>query len=256
MFEFDFQSAPSVREVAEDVISREAPEEGRIPLMVTPNVDQVVKLNRAENKALKKRLLKAQWILPDGQPIVAMSKIKFGRNGLETRLTGSDFFPVIWELLKQRPEVPVLFVLPNEELGERFTAERPNTAYYAPPFFDLKDEEAFVEVMDQVKAAQEELGAAYVFIGLGMPKQEHIAIALFDYLSSLSQPLPKTFLLGASFEFYWGVKKRAPKIYQKLGIEFVHRIITEPRRMAKRYLVDDLAIIPIGFRELFKKAQS
>jgi len=65
--------------------------------------------------------------------------------------------------------------------------------------------------------------------------------------------LPKTFLLGASFEFYLGTKKRAPMFYQKMGIEFVHRVITEPRRMVKRYLIDDLAFIPIAIREMRKK---
>jgi N-acetylglucosaminyldiphosphoundecaprenol N-acetyl-beta-D-mannosaminyltransferase len=88
---------------------------------------------------------------------------------------------------------------------------------------------------------------------LGFPKQEHIALEMFRRLRSSGKPLPKTFLLGASFEFYWGTKKRAPMFYQRMGIEFVHRIISEPRRLAKRYLWDDLPFLGIAISELRKK---
>jgi N-acetylglucosaminyldiphosphoundecaprenol N-acetyl-beta-D-mannosaminyltransferase len=107
--------------------------------------------------------------------------------------------------------------------------------------------------MNEVMSKIDEQGADYVFIGLGFPKQEHIALEMFRRLRSSGKPLPKTFLLGASFEFYWGTKKRAPMFYQRMGIEFVHRIISEPRRLAKRYLWDDLPFLGIAISELRKK---
>jgi len=254
MLGFDFYSAKDVKVIADFVHRDEITEEGIIPLMVTPNVDQIVRLDRKENHELREKLKKARWILPDGQPVIALSRIKFGKEkGLEARLTGSDFFPVMWKILKEDDSKRVLFVLPREDLGERFIDERPNTFYYAPPFFKLQNKEEFEEVMTKVMSFFAEDPPEYVFVGLGFPKQENIALEIFNRLKVQNKKLPKTFLLGASFEFYWGTKKRAPMFYQKAGIEFVHRIITEPRRLAKRYLWDDLPFLGIAISELRKK---
>lgn len=254
MLGFNFYSAKDVKTIADFVYQDEINEDGIIPLMVTPNVDQIVRLDRKENHSLREKLKTARWILPDGQPVIALSRIKFGKEqGLEARLTGSDFFPEMWGVLKDNPSVNVLFVLPREDLGERFREERPNTRYYAPPFFKLENTAEFDEVMTNVMSFFDENPPEYVFVGLGFPKQENIALEMFNRLKAEGKKLPKTFLLGASFEFYWGTKKRAPMFYQKAGIEFVHRIISEPRRLAKRYLWDDLPFLGIAISELRKK---
>lgn len=253
LFDFNFYAADSLDLIAEDVLKKSGSEDGKLPLMVTPNVDQLVNLERKEHAELRKMLENAQWILPDGQPLVTMSKIVYGReHGIPIRLTGSDFFPIIWKMLRDREE-PVAIVLPKAELGRRLQAENPNTTFYAPPYFKLEDRKTFEEVVEAAAALFAEKPVSYLFIGLGFPKQEHLALRLFEVLGERGIPLPKTFLLGASFEFYLGTKKRAPMIYQRMGIEFVHRVISEPRRMVKRYLIDDLAFIPIAYRELRKK---
>ncbi|MGB6037122.1 MAG: WecB/TagA/CpsF family glycosyltransferase [Cryomorphaceae bacterium] len=254
MLGFNFYSAKDVKVIADFVYKDEVTEEGVIPLMVTPNVDQIVRLDRKENHPLREKLKNARWILPDGQPVIALSRIKFGKEkGLQARLTGSDFFPEMWGILKNDESKRVLFVLPREDLGDRFVKERPNTVYYAPPFFKLENKDEFEEVMTHVMSFFDENPPEYVFVGLGFPKQEYIALEIFNRLKARGEVLPKTFLLGASFEFYWGTKKRAPMFYQKAGIEFVHRIISEPRRLAKRYLWDDLPFLVIAISELRKK---
>ena len=254
MLGFNFYSAKDVKVIADFVYNDPANEKDVIPLMVTPNVDQIVKLDRKENHALRERLKRARWILPDGQPVITLSRIKFGKErGLEARLTGSDFFPEMWSILKEDTSKRVLFVLPREDLGDRFVDERENTVYYAPPFFKLESKEEFEEVMTHVMSFFGENPPEYVFVGLGFPKQEHIALEIFRRAKEKGIALPKTFLLGASFEFYWGTKKRAPMFYQKAGIEFVHRIISEPRRLAKRYLWDDLPFLGIAIAELRRK---
>lgn len=253
LFDFSFYSADSLTHVVDDVLNKQIMDEGKLPLMVTPNVDQIVKLARRENKELRNALETSQWILPDGQPVVTISKMIYGKqNGISVRLTGSAFFPLIWQKLKERNEKVVL-VLPDQKLGHGFLKEHPPTRFYAPPYFNLRDKKAFEEVVSKIVKYFEGDRISYLFIGLGFPKQEKIALEVFRRLTEQNIPLPKTFLLGASFEFYLGTKKRAPMIYQKLGIEFVHRIISEPRRMIKRYLIDDLAFIPIAYREFRKK---
>jgi N-acetylglucosaminyldiphosphoundecaprenol N-acetyl-beta-D-mannosaminyltransferase len=256
MFGFNFYAAENVGVIADFVLNDEVKDGEVIPLMVTPNVDQIVRLNRPENHGLREELKKARWILPDGQPVIAISRIKYGKQGLPARLTGSDFFPEMWSRLKQRESIKVMFILPKPDLGERFLKERPNTVYYAPPFFNVHDKNEFEEVMQQVMQQFDGVDSPkYVFIGIGFVKQERVALELFKRLRDQGKPLPKAFLLGASFEFYWGTKKRAPKFYQKAGIEFVHRIIQEPRRLAKRYLWDDLPFFGIAFKELMRKRE-
>jgi len=256
LFGLGFQPFHNVAEVAINVLHTEQCDAGRLPLMITPNVDQVVKLERSENTALKARLSKAQWILADGQPIVALSKLSPSTDALPARLTGSDFFPEMWSLLKTHLDEKVFFILPDSALGERFSVERgKNVKFYAPPFFSLEDEEAFGKVKAEIEQHLSVFEADYIFIGLGFPKQEHLAFHVFDYVSGKERPLPKVFLLGASFEFYYGLKKRAPRIWQKLGLEFVHRLLSEPRRMARRYLIDDVAFVKIALKELFRKGK-
>jgi N-acetylglucosaminyldiphosphoundecaprenol N-acetyl-beta-D-mannosaminyltransferase len=80
-----------------------------------------------------------------------------------------------------------------------------------------------------------------------------LALALLREMKAEGIDPPLMFLIGASMEFYTKVKKRAPKVYQKLGVEFLHRLFSEPRRMAKRYLVDDLVFFPMAIKEIFKK---
>jgi N-acetylglucosaminyldiphosphoundecaprenol N-acetyl-beta-D-mannosaminyltransferase len=254
MLGFDFYSANDVGQIADLVYTDRYDENPEIyPLLVTPNVDHIVKLERKENLSLKRELKKARWILPDGQPIVTLSKIKYGREGLKARLTGSDFFPKYWRLLKDDEKAKVFFVLPHEELGRRFQSEKPNTRYYAPPFFQLDNRDEFEEVMSNVMEVFDQDPPSHVFIGLGFPKQEYVALEMFRRLSLADKKLPVTFLLGASFEFYWGTKKRAPKIFQKLGIEFFFRFLQEPRRMGKRLFIDDIAFIKIALSELMRK---
>lgn len=251
MFGLGFQAASSLKEIVDDVLDRTGFEDQRIPLLITPNVDQVVKLERESNHDLKQALSRAQWILPDGQPIVTLSKMKYGEAGLKIRLTGSDFFPVLWKALLKR-KCSVLFVLSNEALGLCLQQEKPDVRFYSPPFFNVDDVRIFTQIIDAIMIKIQEEPVDYLFIGLGFPKQERIALEIFRRLRHDQIGIPKTFLLGASFEFYCGLKKRAPVFWQKTGLEFVHRLFSEPRRMAKRYLIDDAAFILIALRELRK----
>jgi len=57
-------------------------------------------------------------------------------------------------------------------------------------------------------------------------------------------------LLGASFEFYFNLKKRAPAFYRKTGLEWLHRFMTEPKRLWKRYTIDIARFFWISFKEL------
>ena len=89
------------------------------------------------------------------------------------------------------------------------------------------------------------LGPDILLVGLGSPKQEQL-------IRALRPLLPRTWMIGVgvSFSFLAGEIRRAPRWLQALGLEWVHRLLQEPRRLAKRYLVEDL---PFAFR-LFASA--
>ncbi|MBP8822284.1 MAG: WecB/TagA/CpsF family glycosyltransferase [Flavobacteriales bacterium] len=221
---------------------------GELPLLSTPNVDQVVKLHRAEHVALLERISQARYVLPDGQPIVWVSKLRKGK-ALPARLAGSDLFPALWKELAQR-QAPVFMVLANEAIGEALKKENQAMCWTVPPFYSIADAKAEGSVVDAVMDELMARPVPLVFLGLGFPKQERLALALVERLRGAAQPMPLFLLLGASFEFHAGLKQRAPRIWQKLGLEFLHRFLSEPKRMFRRYFVDDLAFFRIALKEI------
>ncbi|NND95512.1 MAG: WecB/TagA/CpsF family glycosyltransferase [Flavobacteriales bacterium] len=244
LFDFDFHSAHNCDKILA-YLSDWTLQEGQLPVLITPNVDQIVKFNREENKGLKARLQNAALVLPDGQPLIWSSKLKKG-SALKSRLTGSDLFPILWSQFQNEGK-RVFFILPRKSLGEEFEKQYDNCAFYSPPFFSLTNGEEYQAVLEECILAIRRFSPEHVMIGLGFPKQERLALDLIDEFHK-----EKIFyhLLGASFEFYHGKKKRAPKWMQKAGLEFLHRMIMEPGRMIKRYLIEDLAFIPLLIKEL------
>ncbi|MBK7110387.1 MAG: WecB/TagA/CpsF family glycosyltransferase [Bacteroidetes bacterium] len=96
----------------------------------------------------------------------------------------------------------------------------------------------------------------YIFIGIRFPKQNYIAFELLDNLQKQGyskSEMPLCLLLGASYEFYLDIKKRAPAIWQKTGMEWFYRFTQEPGRLFKRYFIDDMQFVSIFMKEYFKK---
>lgn len=254
LFEFDFWSAPNLESIVDDVLGTTEYPKDKLPLLVTPNVDQIVKLGRSANVDLRRFIQRAYWVLPDGQPIVSLSRLKYGRkNALLKRLTGSDLFPLLWKQLLLSSDSKVMFIVPSSEIGERLEKERINTTYLAPPMFRLENQEETASILHEINQRYLSFQPDYIFVGLGFPKQEVIAESIFRFAEDKGLKAPKVLLLGASFEFYLGIKKRAPVFWQKLGLEFVHRLFSEPRRMFKRYIIDDSTFLGMAITELRRK---
>jgi N-acetylglucosaminyldiphosphoundecaprenol N-acetyl-beta-D-mannosaminyltransferase len=130
-----------------------------------------------------------------------------------------------------------------EKLVNRLTRRFPGliiAGHRAPPFRPLSDEEDAVDV-----AAINASGADYVWIGLGMPKQE-------KWMASHVGRIQATALLGvgAAFDFHAGTKPRAPTWMQRSGFEWLFRLATEPRRLAHRYLIDNSVFLARTIQQL------
>ncbi len=250
IFGFNFVSASNYDSILDEIRDGIELQGEDLPVMITPNVDQTVKFHKSE-KVLRERFKHAKYILPDGQPLVTLSRWKKQKR-LASRLTGSDFFPQIWTLLKAEKQ-KVSFIVSNETIADALEKENALCSSYIPPFFDHKNANAFEQEVDACIQMIKREQPSHLFIGLGFPKQEYLCAAILDRLKETNQKPPFFYLLGASMEFYTRKKKRAPKIFQKLGVEFLHRLFSDPKRMAKRYLIDDLSFIPIAWREIVKK---
>lgn len=221
------------------------------PFVYTPNTYNLVLFNYW-HKTIFKELQKSAFILPDGFPLVLTSRLK--RTPLASRMTGADLFNSIWKQLKEKKTDLVLFVCSQEEVGQKLNQEYPLASYYSPPFFDITNETATTEVINQVAAKIRKEKPLYVFMGIGDPKQQHVGIEVVKILRKEAfEPIPLFLYLGASFEFHLGLRKRAPIFYQKWGLEWFYRFANEPKKLFYRYFVLSWLFAPLMIREIVSK---
>ena len=149
------------------------------------------------------------------------------------RVPGSDAMRLITEWSRER-QLRHFFYGGTEELGRRLRTrlERvsPGIAmagFEAPPFRALNDQD-YETAVERIQTAKTDL----LWIGLGTPKQ-HVAAERFRILNAA----PVILCVGAAFDFVAGVKRRAPTWMQRTGLEWLHRLASEPRRLWRRYLV-------------------
>ncbi len=119
-----------------------------------------------------------------------------------------------------------------EMLTERLTARFPGlkvVGTYSPPFRPLTDEED-TEIVDRINDS----GADLVWVGLSTPKQEKW---MADHIDRLSASV--LFGVGAAFDIHAGILSQAPRWMQRSGLEWFYRLVTEPRRLWRRYLYNN-----------------
>ena len=124
----------------------------------------------------------------------------------------------------------------------RLAYPRLEIAYaYSPPFRPQTPAE-----VDDVRAAIRASGARILFVGLGCPKQER-------WMADNVDQLPVVMLgVGAAFDFLAGSKAQAPAIMQSLGLEWLFRLVTEPRRLWRRYLYHNPRFVGLFARQLLR----
>lgn len=217
--------------------------------VVTPNVDHVLMLQ--ENELFRSSYAGAELVLADGNPIVWASRLL--NKPLPGTVTGSDLVPSVMRAFNDAQEKLSVFLLgagPGvaETAAEAIKNELPNvkvTGCYSPPFGFEKDPAASDKIVELVNAAHPQL----LVIGLGAPKQE---IWIHNNAGRLNAKL--AICAGAVIDFMAGEKPRAPRWMQKLALEWLHRMLSEPRRLAKRYARGAIIFPRLVFKELRKKS--
>lgn len=207
--------------------------------VVTPNVDHIVRLEKDEE--LQKVYKNASLILTDGKPLIWISK--WYKTPIKEKISGSDLFPRVCQLAANKNYT--MYLLGAAE-GVADTAARnlmkkyPGlniVGTYSPPYGFEKNEQE----MNKIKAQIQNVHPDILIVGLGCPKQEK-----FMYYHCKELHVPISFGLGASIDFEAGNIKRAPKWMSNHGLEWLYRFSKEPKRLFKRYFVDDIKIIQVA----------
>lgn len=215
---------------------------GRPHQHVVVNVDKLVKASR--DVELRRIINECPLINVDGMPVVWASRL-LGKP-LKERVAGVDLFESLmkrsaeksWRvyLLGAREEV----VLGVKQIYMRrypgLTVAGYRNGYWKP------EEEA--EVVEQIKAAQADL----LFVAISSPMKEHF---LGRYQAEMK--IPFAMGVGGTFDVAVGKVKRAPVWMQGAGLEWFYRFLQEPRRMFKRYFVDDMFFFWLLLKEYVRR---
>lgn len=246
LFGLSFLDAPDEACVAEHLATADHSSfgDGVLPIVVTPNVDIVVQLERAKTRGLGDRLASAAYVLPDGAPIVWTSRL--ARTPLTARIAGSTVFQSWWPRIASDNRRVVVFCS-SEAVKAGLEAQHPAATVVVAPMIDTSDEQIDAVASQLVKEAIH-AEAEFCVLCIGHPKDPMIALAAIDQWKD-DRPTPLMLCLGASAELHLGIKKRAPEWAQRYGMEWMVRFVQEPRRMFYRYFVRDLGFFPMAFSQ-------
>lgn len=199
--------------------------------LVTPNVDHIVRLlhsSRPADRLLGKLYRDAAWCVCDSRVLKGLARLR----GVDLDvLPGSDLTRRIFdEVLLAGDTVAVVGgdSSMHASLSERYP--HLNFHYHLPPMGLLNNPAALYSAASFIVGAR----ARFTFVAVGSPQQELIAHA------AAQQPAARglAFCVGASIDFLTGGEVRAPRVVQRLGMEWAHRLARNPARLWRRYLVE------------------
>ena len=212
--------------------------------VVTPNVDHLVQLQ--SHSGLQLAYQQASLVVVDGKPVMWAANL-LGQSVPNT-VPGSDLVPAIFDDAQSkntRVKVYLLGAMPGvadrakDEIHRQWPMVEVVGTLSPPLGFD-KDEAVSQSVCKNVNDS----GAALLLIGLGAPKQELWITKNAPYLT-----VNVALCIGATIDFLAGEKARAPMWMRKVGLEWLHRVLTEPKRLARRYLIDAIVFPQLVFKE-------
>jgi N-acetylglucosaminyldiphosphoundecaprenol N-acetyl-beta-D-mannosaminyltransferase len=188
-----------------------------------------------ENPEFGRQLNTFEMITPDGQPVRWGLNLLHGLN-LRKRVYGPELMLQVC-VAAACGGIPIYLYGGRPETLERLVKRLPELApglqiagYRSPPFRPLTVDEQRDDVRDIVTS-----GAGVLFVGLGCPRQEQWAYAQRRHL-----PMPIV-CVGAAFDFHAGTLRQAPPWMQARGLEWLFRMLAEPRRLWRRYVT----IVPV-----------
>ena len=213
-------------------------------VVFTPNVDHLIKLQRDSEFVQSYSI--GNYKICDSQIILYASK--FLGTPIKEKISGSDLLPAFCNHHRNNKDIKIFLLgaaqgvaskaqkVINHKVGRNIVVDS-----YSPPFGFEKDEAECRHIVDMINNSD----ATVLVLGLGAPKQEKW---LYKYKDDFK--FIKIFMaLGATIDFEAGNVKRAPKWMSEIGLEWLFRLLCEPKRLWKRYLLDDIPFFLLILRQ-------
>jgi N-acetylglucosaminyldiphosphoundecaprenol N-acetyl-beta-D-mannosaminyltransferase len=206
---------------------------------VVVNVDKLVKASRDEE--LRRIINACALVNVDGMPVVWASRL-LGKP-LKERVAGVDLFEALMRRSSERGWRVFLLGARREvvsQVADTYRRRYPDLviAGWRDGYWQGEAQEA--EVAEQVRAS----GADLLFVAMGSPKKEQFLGRWQDRMR-----IPFAMGVGGSFDVAIGLVKRAPRWMQRAGLEWFYRFLQEPRRMFRRYFIEDMAFLWLLVKE-------
>ena len=207
-------------------------------VVFTPNVDHLIKLQK--DKDFFTAYSSADYILCDSKVLIYASR--FLGTPIKEKTSGSDFFPAFYNYHTSNENIKIFLLGAaqgvaskaqekiNSKVGRNIVVEA-----HSPSFEFENNEKECMEIVEMINSSE----ATVLAIGVGAPKQEKW---IYKYKNQL--PNIKIFLaIGATIDFEAGNIKRSPTWMSNWGLEWLYRLLSEPKRLWKRYLIEDLPFL-------------
>lgn len=211
--------------------------------VVTPNVDHVILFR--EHAALRQAYRHASLVLADGAPVVLASRL-LGKP-LPERVAGSDLAPQLFEAANARGPLKVYLLggMPGvaERAAQNIMARWPRIEVVgtaSPPLGFERDPEQNAALLAEISRHRPDV----LLVGLGAPKQE---LWVYEHRAELAARV--ALCIGATIDFLAGERRRAPTWMRRCGLEWLYRVLSEPRRLWRRYARDAWLFPQILWRE-------
>jgi len=221
----------------------------RLRYVVTPNVDHVIQLERSPR--FRSAYSGASLVLVDGWPVAKVVGL-LSKRAVDT-VPGSDLVPAVFDEFSRRGTTAKIFLLgalPGvaDKAARVIAARWPRlrtVGTYSPPFGFENDADESAKICSMIRGASPDI----IVLGLGAPKQE---LWVHRHQEMLGDGV--AICAGATIDFLAGSKARAPHWVRRLRMEWLHRMLLEPSRLATRYL-KGMVLFPLySAREILKAA--
>ena len=235
----------------DNITKRELLENFTEGVLITPNVDHLMKLQH--DREFYEIYNKADYVTVDSQ--IVKKAMQFLGSPVKEVITGSGFLPSFYMYHKNNPEVkiylfeaaPGIADIAMQKINEKVGREIVVGAY-SPSFGFEKNEDECERIVDMLNKSD----ANVLVVGVGAPKQEKWIYKYKDKLKNIKIYLA----IGATIDFEAEKVKRAPVIMQKLAIEWLYRLVKEPKRLWRRYIIEDMPFFALIIKQKRGKYQN